>query len=179
MEENNQRMEEMEQEPKEEGAQSYSYQYEQSAVVAASPKKGNPALGTIGAIVGALIGGVLWVGIYQVGFIAGIAGFVTVICAMKGFEMLGKQPVGKLGTVLCVLISLAVILLANCLCYSIEIYKAFAEDYYLTFSDCVALLPSFLEDGDVLAAFLKDLLIGYVLTFVASFSAIGAAFKKH
>ena len=159
--------------------QANSYEYAADYGQPQVQKKGNLFLGVMGAVIGALIGAVLWIVIYQLGFIAGIAGFVTVICAIKGFEILGRQKTGKLGTVLCVLISLLIILLANCLCYSIEIYKVFGEDYYLTFGDSIALLPSFLEEPEIMGSFLKDLLIGYALTIVASFSAIGAAFKKH
>ena len=171
MEENNQVTQETEQ-------QTYSYAYDQSYSQLEPQKKGNAILGTVGAIGGALIGAALWVIIYQVGFIAGIAGFVTVLCAIKGFELLGKQKAGKLGTILCVLISLIIIFMANYFCYAIEVYKAFGTDYYLTFGDSLALVPEILQDGEVMGAFLKDLLIGYALTIVASFSAIGAAFKK-
>ena len=45
--------------------------------------------GLVGAFLGSLIGCALWVVIYRLGYIAGIAGAVTAICAMKGCEMLG------------------------------------------------------------------------------------------
>ena len=45
----------------------------------------------IGAFLGALLGCVLWIIIYRLGYIAGIAGAVIGICAMKGYEMLGKH----------------------------------------------------------------------------------------
>ena len=45
--------------------------------------------GLVGAFLGSLIGCALWVVIYRLGYIAGIAGAVTAICAMKGYEMLG------------------------------------------------------------------------------------------
>ena len=44
----------------------------------------NLPLGTIGAFVGVLLGMALWVIIGQVGFIAGIAGYAIVFCAMTG-----------------------------------------------------------------------------------------------
>ena len=40
--------------------------------------KSNPVAGIVGAFLGALAGAVLWVLIYQLGYIAGIAGLVTV-----------------------------------------------------------------------------------------------------
>lgn len=47
-------------------------------------KKENLPLGLIGAVIGILLGSVLWVLIGQIGFIAGIAGYAIVFCGMKG-----------------------------------------------------------------------------------------------
>ena len=48
-------------------------------------KKENLPLGLIGAVIGILLGSVLWVLIGQIGFIAGIAGYAIVFCGMKGY----------------------------------------------------------------------------------------------
>lgn len=45
--------------------------------------------GLVGALIGSLIGAALWILIYQLGYIAGIAGAITIICAIKGYEKLG------------------------------------------------------------------------------------------
>ena len=54
-------------------------------------KPGNMFTGIVGALLGALIGGVLWVVIYQLGYIAGIAGLVAAVCALKGYEKFGGK----------------------------------------------------------------------------------------
>jgi len=54
-------------------------------------KKENLPLGLIGAVIGILLGSVLWVLIGQIGFIAGIAGYAIVFCGMKGYALLGKE----------------------------------------------------------------------------------------
>ena len=44
----------------------------------------NVLLGTVGAIVGGLVGSALWAILGRIGFIAGIAGDAIVFCGMKG-----------------------------------------------------------------------------------------------
>ena len=65
---------------------------DQSTYEAGQEKKPvNMVTGIVGAFLGILVGVVLWVIIYQMGYIAGIAGFVMMICAFKGFELLGGR----------------------------------------------------------------------------------------
>ena len=57
-------------------------------------RKGNIVTGIVGALLGALLGGVLWVIIYQLGYIAGIAGLVAAVCALKGYETVSYTHLG-------------------------------------------------------------------------------------
>ena len=47
--------------------------------------------GTLGALLFALAGGVLWYVLYQFGFLAGISGLVGVVCAIKGYSIFAKK----------------------------------------------------------------------------------------
>ena len=54
-------------------------------------KSENVLAGTVGAFLFALVGGVLWYVLYQIGFLAAISGIVGVICAIKGYSFFAKR----------------------------------------------------------------------------------------
>lgn len=138
-------------------------------------QKSHFAAGLIGAFLGSLIGCVLWILIYKLGYIAGIAGAVTAICAMKGYEMLGGH-LDKKGVIGSVIIMLISIFLANKLAWSWEAYDAL-KDYGYTFFDCYRVLGEILEESALTGSYYGDLAIGYLLTIVCSFKNIKTAFK--
>lgn len=131
--------------------------------------------GLVGAFLGSLIGCALWVAIYKLGYIAGIAGAVTGICAMKGYEMLGKC-LDKKGVAGSVIIMFLTIYLANKLAWSWEAYDAL-KLYGYTFSDAYRGLNEILRELDLTGSYYGDLIIGYVLTLVCTLKNIINAFK--
>ncbi|MBQ4563034.1 MAG: hypothetical protein IJA58_00975, partial [Lachnospiraceae bacterium] len=76
----------------------------------------NFGLGIVGALIGALIGGVLWVVIGKMGYIAGIAGFVIIYLAAMGFKK-GAKVLTRSGAVIAVIISALMIFAANYMLY--------------------------------------------------------------
>ncbi len=93
---------------------------------------GNIAGGIVGALLGGMIGIAVWVLIYQLGYISGLAGLVMVVCAFKGYELLGDR-INKVGITLCILLSLLMVPLAEQLSLAIEIYNALKHDYGISF----------------------------------------------
>ena len=143
-------------------------------------KKGNIVTGIVGALLGALLGGVLWVLIYQLGYIAGIAGLVAAVCALKGYEKFGGRINGA-GIVISLVIVAAVIYLAHNIAYAIEIKKAVEEVWGMDVSitDAFRSIPDFrAEIPEINAGYWKDLLVGYALTAVASFATIKSMFQN-
>ncbi len=140
-------------------------------------QKSNLAGGLVGAFLGALIGCVVWVLIYRLGYIAGIAGAITAICAFKGYEMLGKHLDLK-GVISSLVIAFIMIFFANKLAWSWEIYDVYVEYYYITFFDAFLAAEEIIAENDLTAAYYGELVIGYLLTLVASFKNIIAAFKS-
>ena len=138
-------------------------------------KKSKFLPGLVGAFLGSLIGAVLWVVIFKLGYIAGIAGLVTGVCALKGFELLGGH-VDRKGVIGSVIIMLITIFLANKIAWSWDAYTAL-KDYDYTFSDCFRYLGEILEANELTGSYYGDLIIGYALTFLSSFRNIIAAFK--
>lgn len=138
-------------------------------------KKSNLVAGLVGAFLGSLIGGILWIAIYKLGYIAGIAGLVTGVCAFKGFELLGGH-MNRKGVVGSVIIMLITIFLANKIAWSLEAYAALKE-YDYTFSDCFRSLSYILESSELTGSYYSDLIIGYILTIISSFRNIINTYK--
>ena len=138
-------------------------------------EKSNFVPGLVGAFLGSLIGCALWILIGKLGYIAGIAGAVTGICAMKGYEMLGKH-LDRKGVIGSVVIMVIMIFFANKITWAWEAYAALG-DYDWTFSECFQELDFILEGSDLTGSYYTDLIIGYVLTALCSIRTIIAAFK--
>ncbi len=140
--------------------------------------KSNPVLGIIGALIGSLIGVAIWVLIYQAGYIAGIAGVVIVLGAMKGYSILGKS-LDKKGVVICVLISIIMIIAANEISLRLALYFAAKEEHmHLTFAEINKNWKRYMKNDEFKGAYLRDLLIGYLLAVFAAFGTIKQAFKS-
>lgn len=135
----------------------------------------NIVTGIVGAFVGVLIGVVLWVVIYQLGIIAGIAGFVMMICAFKGFELLGGR-MNLAGAIICIVLVLIAVYFAHNISVAISIMQEMDgvsfSNAYKSISEFRELLSEFNE------AYLHDLLIGYGLTLVAIIPSIKGKFRR-
>ncbi len=135
----------------------------------------NIVTGIVGAFVGVLIGVVLWIVIYQLGIIAGIAGFVMMICAFKGFELLGGR-MNLAGAIICIVLVLIAVYFANNISVAISIMQEMDSvsfsSAYKSISEFRKLFSEFNE------AYLHDLLIGYGLTLVAIIPSIKGKFRR-
>ena len=124
----------------------------------------NPVLCLIGAAVGAIPGCILWLILGQVGFIAGIAGYVIMIGAMKGNKILGGK-ISKNTLIMCGIITVIMIFATNCLDYAVSFYKmALDEGYAISFTEVLWIMPEVLTDSEVIGGFALNLVIGYALT---------------
>ncbi len=131
--------------------------------------------GLVGAFLGSLIGCVLWVLIYKLGYIAGIAGAVSIICALKGYEFLGKHLDVK-GVFSTLIITIIMIYFANKLSITWDLYDVLKE-YDVTFFDVYHSLLLLLKEFEIVGAYFGDLAIGYILTLLCSFGSIKQAFS--
>lgn len=136
-------------------------------------KKGNMALGILGAIGGSLIGVVLWILIGLANFIAGIAGFVMLKFALKGYQK-GAKNLDKRGALICLGIAAVMIPAANALECFILLCQAFFE--YEASMDMVRYVAvnftGLMSDCELWPVFFKDLIIGYGLSIWSSYKLI-------
>ncbi len=145
--------------------------------------KENVLAGVIGAFLFALVGGVLWFVLYQIGYLAAISGIVGVICAIRGYSFFAKKESVK-GIVISVIMAVLVIVVAWYACLSYDIYLAYKDwfmagevDYAPTFFESVSLVPLFLEEPEVASACFRDLGFGLLLCAVGSAGYIIRAVK--
>jgi len=107
-------------------------------------QKENVLLGTVGAFIGAIIGGAVTLFIARLGYVAFYAGFILGICVVKGYEILGKK-FSKLGAVISSILLLVTIVLVHQFDYAFEIVKQLGYD----FTDAFALINEAALAGDV------------------------------
>lgn len=135
----------------------------------------NVVTGIIGALLGSLVGVALWVGIYKLGYIAGIAGAIMIVSAMFGYEKLGGGLDLK-GIIISVVICIGMIYISERICISMQLYEEFKDlKYYfgdVSFSDCYKSMFAILKDAEKESVFWGELGIGYLLFAIASVSYI-------
>ena len=148
------------------------------------PKEENVLAGTVGAFLFSLAGGIVWFLLYQIGFLAAISGIIGVVCAIKGYALFGKCESVK-GVVISAVMAFISILIAWYLCLSYDVYQAYQEwfamgevDFTPTFFECVSNAYLFFEDGEIAAAYLKDLGIGLLFCVIGAFGYVKAAIGK-
>ena len=112
----------------------------------------NVLFGVVGAFLFALVGGVLYYILYQIGYLAGISGLIGVICAIKGYSFFAKKESVR-GIVISIIMAVIVLVIAWYFCLSNDVYMAYQEwyangevDYVPTFFECVSTAHLFLAD---------------------------------
>lgn len=130
--------------------------------------KVNWITGIVGAVIGVVIGVAAWVGIYQLGYIAGIAGFIMLICSIKGFELLGGG-LNIPAIIICIVIDLGAVYFAHNIAIAVSIMQEM--DGY-SFTSAYKYIPYLLEYSEFAEAYYKDLVMGYGLTLVAIIPSI-------
>lgn len=141
----------------------------------------NVLMGILGAFLFSLAGGVLYFIVYQLGFIAGIAGFVAVICAVKGYKLLGKRETLK-GVIISVLVSVIVIVVAAFYSIGFSIIDGL-RTFYPSASITVLNSPLYViramqDSEDIMLAVVSDVGMALLLCIVAAGSSVVNAIKS-
>lgn len=142
-------------------------------------QKSNPVLGILGAVAGSALGVALWVFIYQLGYIAGIAGAAIMLLAYGGYIKLGRAMDTK-GAIFSLIIGLAMIFVACHISWTIEAIKAYKDVYHvnMNFFYMYRRLFSILDRMNIVADFIKELVIGYGLSLLVAFPTIISSIKE-
>ena len=126
----------------------------------------NVVLGTVGALLGALVGAALIAILAKIGYVASISGVVMAFLSLFLYtKFAGKLSVK--GIVISIIIMVLTVFVTEWLVYSYIIYGEL-KGYGFSFGDIVKGLPDLLELADAKGGFIKDILMLY------GFTALGA-----
>lgn len=137
----------------------------------------NLPLGILGAIIGAALGGVLWIVIGKIGFIAGIAGFVMVMLAMKCYAIFAGS-IDRRGQIISICIAFLMIFAANYTSYALDICEANDSVNIEGLINAFKTLPGLMTAANLWGSFAIDLVVGYALSIWSSFRLIKRAFSS-
>ncbi len=119
----------------------------QTAHPAEPGKPENFVSGTVGAMLGAAIGGAAIILLSRIGLVAAISGVILAVCTLKGYELLGGRLSAK-GIVICALLMLIMPYLADRLDWAIVIMQqAESEGLNWSLGECFQIIPELTEEG--------------------------------
>lgn len=95
-------------------------------------QKENVLLGTIGALLGALIGGAVALFIARLGYVAVAAGLVLGICTIKGYEILGKK-LSRKGILISAVLMVITVFLVNQIDLAMEVVSILGVEFAYAF----------------------------------------------
>lgn len=137
----------------------------------------NVISGTVGALIGAVLGAGCIILLSQLGYIASVSGLILSVCTLKGYELLGGKLSGK-GILICVALMLLTPYIADRMDWAIFIMQEWA-DYGVTFGQAFAVVPELLADGSIeMFAYIKNLLMIYGFALLGAFSTLRSTVKK-
>ena len=95
--------------------------------------------GTIGALLGSLLGVAAIVIVSRLGYVAAVTGVVMAVCTLLGYEKLGTKLTKK-GVVICSVIMLGMTYIANQLDWAILIMQEFGSNFFEAYQSISILL---------------------------------------
>ncbi len=133
-------------------------------------QKENVLIGTVGAFIGAIIGGAVALFIARMGYVSYIAGLVLGVCVVKGYEILGKK-FSKKGAVISTVLMLLTIVLVHQFDYTLHLMS----EYELSFADSFDAVNATVLNGDAPQEYFINFLLLAVFTGIGAWGAISSA----
>lgn len=138
--------------------------------------KSNLVPGIVGALLGSLVGCVVYFLVWQLGYIAAIAGLITAVCTFKGYEMFAGV-VDKKGVFACIVVILFSVYFANQLVWTYDAFKALKE-YDISFFDCFRSINEIIADAELTGQYYGNLAMAYFMTILGCFKTVMAVFNS-
>ncbi len=140
----------------------------------------NIIVSVLATIVGAAVGGVLWIIFYKLGRIAAIAGYAAVLGAIWGWTKFAKRTLTVKAAVWCIFVGASMIVLANYVSYAWDILDVLNETSQgrAEFMKVLSSMPQLMSEWELWSSFIADLGIGLFLAVVAGLSNILGKKKK-
>lgn len=138
-------------------------------------KQGSLVLGIIGACLGALLGVVLWSFFYQLGYIVGIVGAVTLFFVFDGYKLFNGSKC-YLGVTICVIISLLSIILGEYTGVFVAGFREGSFDIIDYFNGHY--FSAVLDNSKAMGEMIAESLIGYLLYLICGVKKIYQSYKE-
>ena len=139
-------------------------------------KPENVVTGTVGALLGALLGAAAIVLLSMAGYVASVSGLILSICTFKGYELLGGRLTKK-GIVISLILILITPFVADQIAWAVAIYQSY-KSYNITFAEAFSMIGPFLEEGFIdKSSYISDLLMLYLFTALGAFSSVWNTIK--
>ena len=136
----------------------------------------NVALGIVGALIGALLGGASILLFSKLGYVASLSGVLIAFATLGGYKLLAKG-MGKAGLVICIVLMLITPFLANALDLVLTLHEELRM-YGMTMGDTASFLVDLIaSDQEVLMAYLKDLGMLYLFVVIGAVGTVKNALK--
>ena len=133
--------------------------------------------GVIGALLGALVGGVLWTLIGCAGYVSGWIAALIFVLAQWGYKKFaGKED--AFGVIISVVFGLIVILPATWIANGYYVFEELSKRGNFTFLEVLADLPMYMERYELWGQFGQNLAIGYLFTIVMAIAVFAGRLKK-
>lgn len=131
-------------------------------------KRAFPVLpGIVGALIGSIPGILLWILLGQVGFIAGICGWLMIRGAIFGYTKLAGG-IDRRGQVFSTIVALFMPIVSEYLGIAVTVYRYYHESYGITVAEAIGSVPLFLAEPEVIQGVIFSLIIGYVLIAIGN-----------
>ena len=137
-------------------------------------QKENVLLGTVGALLGALIGGAVALFIARLGYVAMLAGVVLGICTIKGYEILGKKLTRK-GIVISSILMVITVFLVNQVDLAMEVVAKLG----IEFAFALRLVNEVIFSGDFPDNYFYNLGMLAVFTLVGAWVSVSSVWSSH
>lgn len=127
-------------------------------------KPNNYLMGGLGALLGGIIGSVVWIIIGLVGFYASIAGYLIAFCSNFGYQIFGGKKTKTTAAILGLSILLSMIF-AQYMGVMIDIVKSYDN---VTILNAISLTPQLLQDSEFLYSLIPGMGLGLLFAALGS-----------
>ena len=135
------------------------------------------ALGILGALIGAIIGGASIVILSHLGYVAAVSGIILAFGTLKGYELLGKK-LSKTGVIISIILMLLTPFLAHGIDLMFQLHATWQE-YGVTLAETLPLfLEVMAEDAELLRVYLSELGMIYLFVALGAFLSIRNALRN-
>lgn len=131
-------------------------------------RKGGIGLGLLGALLGAVVGGLLWTVIGALGIVSGWIGILIILFAYTGYKILSRRA-DKIGMAISLIFSILIVIPATYLVYGWSYYCAVNESMsgFTPLFRALLEMPGYMERFELWGDFFGDVVTGYIFMIIA------------